>query len=46
MEENKDKVVLTGTYESSYNKLRKLNKNRINKINLEVFKLIFNKFKK
>jgi len=42
---NKEKVVLTGTYESSYSKLRYSRVNN-NKINLNAIKLFFKKRKK
>jgi hypothetical protein len=47
-EVNKEKVVLTGTYESSYSKLRRIKSNKISdkKINLNVIKLFFKKRKK
>jgi hypothetical protein len=45
-EVNKEKVVLTGTYESSYSKLRYSRVNNNNKINLNAIKLFFKKRKK
>jgi hypothetical protein len=47
-EVNKEKVVLTGTYESSYGKFRHMRANRSdnNKINLNIIKLFFKKRKK
>jgi len=44
--ENDSKVVLTGTYESSYNKLRYSRVNINNKFNLNAIKLFFKKRKK
>jgi hypothetical protein len=46
--ENGEKVVLTGTYESSYSKLRHMRANRSDnkKINLNIIKLFFKKRKK
>ena len=46
-EVNKEKVVLTGTYESSYNKLRRIKANKIGnkKINLNIIKFFFKKKK-
>lgn len=45
--ENKEKIVLTGTHESSYNKLRRIKTNKIGnkKINLNIIKLFFKKKK-
>ena len=47
-EGNKEKVVLTGTYESSYGKFRHMRANRSDnkKINLNIIKLFFKKIKK
>jgi hypothetical protein len=47
-EVNKEKVVLTGTYESSYGKFRHMRANRSDnkKINLNIIKLFFKKRKK
>jgi hypothetical protein len=44
--ENDSKVVLTGTYESSHNKLRYSRVNINNKFNLNAIKLFFKKRKK
>ncbi len=46
--ENDSKVVLTGTYEGSYNKLRhsRVNRNNNKKFNLNAIKLFFKKRKK
>lgn len=41
---SKNKVVLTGTYEGSYNKFRGENKNKKN--NLNIIRLFFKKLKK
>ena len=47
-EGNKEKVVLTGTYESSYGKFKHMRANRSDnkKINLNIIKLFFKKIKK
>jgi len=47
-EENDKKVVLTGTYESSYSKFRymKTNKDDNKKFNLDTIKLFLKKIKK
>jgi len=49
MEENKDKVVLIGTYESSHSKLRFMKTNKDNdnkKVSFNIIRLLLNKFKK
>lgn len=45
--EDKSRVVLTGTYEGSYNKFGHIRANRNNKkINLNIIKLLFKRKKK
>ena len=43
MEENKDKVILTGTYKSSYDKFRNIDNNESS---INFVKVFLNKFKR